>query len=342
VSLHGNTLTQLLSTLTFPHGFASECPPLTPRCISAIARRMTMDVLVIGEALIDLYCLDGATPRRMDAAGTLHRYLGGAPANFAVGCTRLGLETALVTRVGADPMGRFLLGLLRQEGVNTERIVSAPGAKTGMSLISVSNGERSFDFYGAPSADAQITPGDIGAAINARVLHFGSNTLVAEPAASTTRQAIALAKASGARVSCDLNVRRYRWADEAHMREQLAFCVENSDFLKVSDDEFEFITDQRDLDAIAQALLARGPQLVALTLGAQGARLYTKDAQAAGPTLATQITDTTGAGDAFWAGCMASFLGPKGLDLHAALTLGSQNAAAVIAKVGAVTGALRI
>lgn len=303
---------------------------------------MNLDVLVVGEALIDLYCLDGATARRMDEAGTLHRYLGGAPANFAVGCTRLGLNAALVTRVGADPMGRFLLGLLHNEGVNTDRVIATPGCKTGMSLISVSNGERSFDFYGAPSADVQSTPEDLGASLNARVLHFGSNTLVSEPSASATRHAIALAKAAGALVSCDLNVRRYRWTDPSRMREQLAVCVESSDYLKVSDDEFEFVTEQTELDAIAKDLLSRGPRLVALTLGAKGARLYTHETQAAIPTLATQITDTTGAGDAFWAGCMATFLGPNGEDLQAALQLGSRNAAAVIAQIGAVTGALRI
>ncbi|MCC6807041.1 MAG: carbohydrate kinase [Deltaproteobacteria bacterium] len=305
---------------------------------------MTLDVLVVGEALIDLYCLDAGVPRRMDEAGTLARFLGGAPANFTVGCARLGLQTALVTRVGQDPMGRYLLRLLRDEGVDTERVRSAVGAKTGMSLVSVHGGERSFDFYGAPSADTQLDPSDIGERIDARALHFGSNTLVVDPGLATTKRAIAMAKRDGVTVSCDLNVRRYRWSSEAVMREQLDFATRAADWLKVSDDEIAFVSKEKDYDAVAKDLLSRGPSLVALTLGKDGARLYTKEEQRVLPTLAERIVDTTGAGDAFWAGCVAVFLRAQainGATLEAALRRGSENAAAVIAQVGAVTGALK-
>jgi fructokinase len=292
------------------------------------------DVFVVGEALVDLYCVADGRPRRMDEPGVLERHLGGAPANFSVGCARLGLSVALATRVGADPMGRLLLRWLRDERVDTSGVRAAAGHKTGLSLVSVSEaGERSFDFYGAPSADMLVHPDDLGAALDARILHFGSNTLIVDPGLGATRRAVEMARREGAIVSCDLNVRRYRWSDEAAMRAQLGWACDHADWLKVSDDELPFVVGHTDPDRAAVELLARGPKIVAVTLGPDGALLYMSGRREHHNTLATQIVDTTGAGDAFWAGCVAALT--KSDDLQAALHLGSQTAAACIARVGA-------
>lgn len=298
-----------------------------------------LDLLVVGEALIDVYCVIDGRPRPIDELGPLERHLGGAPTNFAVGCRRSGARVGLVTRVGDDPHGRLLLRLLRAEGVDTTRVRSGVG-KTGMSMVSVSEtGERSFDFYGSPSADMHIEPADLGERTGARVLHFGSNTLIIDPGRAATLQAIAMARTEGAVVSCDLNVRRYRWPDEATLRAALQLAVSRCDWLKVSDEELVYITGALPIDEAATALLAMGPSLVAITCGADGAHLYTKEEKVSHASLARAIVDTTGCGDAFWAGCVTTLLQHTRLDTAAltrAVSAGSTQAARCIAKIGAV------
>lgn len=298
-----------------------------------------MDILVVGEALLDIYCMAGGRPRRIDELGSLERHIGGAPTNFAVGCQRAGLSVALVTRVGQDPMGRHLLRLLADEGIDVSRIRSAANGQTGLSFVSVSeDGERSFDFYGGRSADMLIEPGDLGAKLDARVLHIGSNTLTAEPCSQATRRAVAMAREERALVSCDLNIRRYRWASEAMMQEQLSWIIAQCDWLKISDDEVAQVLGHRRYDEAATTLLSRGPKLVAITCGPDGAHLYRKGDHGEVEhvhhrTLATTIVDTTGAGDAFWAGCVAALLSSD--DLQAAAKRGSECAAQCIGKIGA-------
>ena len=304
------------------------------------------DVICLGEMLVDTYCLDGASGRAvaLDADGLLLRCCGGAPANFAVGVQRLGFATRLISRVGDDAMGRFLLRRAAEEGLQTGSVRVVPGQKTGISFISIDpNGERTFDFYGAPSADLQIGAHDVRAnlPLRGRLLHFGSNTLILDDGLLGTKAAIDSARAQGLRVSCDLNVRLYRWDDSTRMRERLAFAVAHADWLKVAEEELQFVCSLSDIDAAAKDLLSRGPSLVAITSGAAGATVYDRTgAKHWHPTLAKQIVDTTGAGDAFWSGCVASLLVDE-TALVRALRLGSENAAACIAAVGATTGLLR-
>ena len=152
-----------------------------------------MDILTIGEVLIDL------TQTGKDARGIpqFAANPGGAPANLAVAASRLGAQTAFIGKVGADAFGRYLKEVLAENKVDVSGMAVDADHPTTMAVVSVdATGERDFSFYRSANADVMLCKEDISdeALKAAKIVHFGSVSLTADPSRTATRDGSARAK----------------------------------------------------------------------------------------------------------------------------------------------------
>lgn len=268
------------------------------------------DVLCTGELLIDFVPSGPGTD--LQSATGFCKAAGGAPANVATGLARLGVSSAFMGQVGADGFGRFLAATLAEAGVDVAPLRFTHAAPTMLAFVSLAaDGDREFLFYRNPSADMLFAPEDVDeAAIRAaRILHFGSIGLIAEPCRAATLYALSVARRHGLRISYDPNLRLALWPSEDAARDGLRLGLQHASIVKISEDEVRFLTGQGDPVEGARALWHDGLALMAVTRGGDGCLWLTRDAQGAVPAFPVVAVDATGAGDAFMAGLLACLLG---------------------------------
>ena len=284
---------------------------------------MSHDIITLGEALIDLPATQSGVSLA-DAPG-FAKVPAGAPANTAAAAAALGLRAAFVSKVGDDPFGVSIQQTFERLGVDTSHFLRDPAARTGLAFVSVMpGGERDFLFYFDPARDFALRPGELDATWlgTTRVLHFGSISRIGEPGRSATREAVRLARAGGALVSYDPNLRRRLWPSAEAMRAEALAGFADADVVKISAEELAFLYLDAPEEAAATARLFQSfprPRLVAVTDGPLGCRGYTRAGEFAdAPGFKVAFVDATGAGDSFTAGLLA-FLLAQGPDLNAAL-----------------------
>ncbi|NWF70711.1 MAG: fructokinase [Chloroflexi bacterium] len=264
-----------------------------------------MSIVCFGELLIDFVALEhGVTVG--EASGFI-KAPGGAPANVAVAVQRLGHPAAFMGQVGDDPFGHYLVGVLESNGVDVSGMTFAPEARTALAFVSLRlDGERSFMFYRHPSADMLLRPQDLKLDVMAgkRIFHFGSISMIGEPSRSATLKAVQHAVAQGMFVSYDPNLRLALWPDADAARAGMKIGLEYARFVKVSEEELEFLTGGND----AAALWCGAMQVLVVSRGAQGASIYTRTAHYDVPSFNVSAVDTTGAGDAFVAAMLVGIL----------------------------------
>lgn len=259
-----------------------------------------LNLFSIGEILIDFIPHQkGIALKDVDS---FTRVPGGAPANVAAAVAKFGGTASLITKVGQDAFGDFLLEQLTKAGVRTDKIARTKEANTGLAFVSLrEDGERDFSFYRNPSADLLLEASEVHADWfqQGDVLHFGSVDLVDSPMKRAHVKAIGAAKMNGAIISFDPNVRLPLWDSPKQCRETIQEFIPTAHIVKISDDELEFITGIAD-ESIAIASLFTGDVLaVVLTRGAKGANLYVQNEKYASAGYSVKVEDTTGAGDAF-------------------------------------------
>ncbi|GBF11490.1 aminoimidazole riboside kinase [Tepidibacillus sp. HK-1] len=256
---------------------------------------MKKGVISLGEALIDFIPVDQTNT-------TYQKNPGGAPANVAVGLSRLGVKSVFLGKVGNDALGKFLKETLHYYGVDVSSMYLTDEAHTGLVLVTLAeNGERSFEFYIKPSADLFLKDSEISEEIfeKSKIFHFGSITLTREPAKSATIKAIQLAKEKGLIVSFDPNLRLGLWQSKEQAREEIISMLPAVDLLKISEEELEFITGENEINTGIQQLKKYRIPLVFITLGEKGSYTVVNDNIIHVPAMKVNAVDTTGAGDAF-------------------------------------------
>ena len=175
--------------------------------------------------------------------------------------------------VGDDGFGRFLSGTLRDAGVDVGPLRSSGAARTALAFVSLRpDGEREFLFYRSPSADMLMTPDDVDetAIAAARAFHFGSISLIAEPARSATLAAVALARRHGKLVTYDPNLRLALWPDAEAARAGLRAGLAEAEIVKIGVEELHFLTGESDPAAAARRLWHPRLRLLAITRGSEG------------------------------------------------------------------------
>ena len=256
-----------------------------------------MSILSFGELLIDFVALEmGVTVG--DASGFV-KAPGGAPANVAAAVARLGYPSAFMGQVGDDPFGRHLADVLAAENVNIDGLTFSREARTALAFVSnTADGDRSFMFYRHPSADMLMKPDDVDTAIIDRcnIFHYGSITLIHEPARSALLMALDQAVAGDKFISYDPNLRLPLWESAAAAKAGLRSGLDFANLLKISEEELTFLTDDDDVASLWRDRM----ELICVTYGAKGAIIYRRDGtRIAHDGYAVRAIDTTGAGDAF-------------------------------------------
>ena len=256
--------------------------------------------VVAGEALIDLV-------QRAD--GALAPFVGGGPFNTARALGRLGQATAFVGCVSRDGFGRRIAEALAADGVGLdERLRTERPTSLAMAELDDA-GRATYRFYFAGTSAEALEPDAALASLPARVcaLHVGSLGLVLEPLAQAV-EALVERVSGAALVMVDPNVRPSLRRDPAEHAARLARIVARSDVVKVSDEDLEVLAPSVPPREAAQALLAQGPKLVLLTLGAKGAIAFGGFGAHAVAAPQVAVVDTIGAGDAFSGAWLARWL----------------------------------
>lgn len=269
-------------------------------------------LFTMGEMLIDFIALQKKSD--LKEVTTFEKAPGGAPANVAVAVSKCGVPSAVITQLGQDAFGDYLIDVLHENGVNTSYIKRTTKANTGLAFVSVAeNGERDFSFYRKPSADLLLEASEIKSDWFQEndYLHFGSVDLVESPMKESHRRAIQFVKSKQGIISFDPNVRLPLWHDSEACRQAILEFLPLANIVKISDEELTFITGEENEEKALQSLFVGDVQIVLYTKGSHGASILTKENSFDQPGYCVCVEDTTGAGDAFAGGFLYTLLHNK-------------------------------
>ena len=288
---------------------------------------LPLDVITIGRASVDLYGQQIGT--RLEDIGSFAKSVGGCPTNIAVGTARLGLKSALVTRVGNEQMGRFIREQLIREGVETRGVVTDPERLTALVLLSVES-DHSFPliFYRDNCADSALSEADIDEAFigSARSVLVTGTHFSKPHSDAAQRKAMAIAKANGAKVILDIDYRpnlwglaghdagdsRYIASDKvsAHMKTVLADC----DLIVGTEEEVLIASGESDLLSALRTIRSLSSGTIVLKRGPMGCIVYdgpisdNLEDGIVGQGFPIEVYNVLGAGDAFMSGFLRGWL----------------------------------
>ena len=286
-----------------------------------------LDLIAIGRVSVDLYGQQIGSP--LEGVSTFAKAVGGCPANIAIGAARLGLKSALITRVGDEPMGRFVSEQLAREGVDARGVRVDPQRLTSLVLLSVHD-EHTFPliFYRDNCADSALCEDDIDehfVASSRAVLVTGTHFSVPE-AAKAQRKAIEVARAHGGRVILDIDYRPNLWgigghgagesryARSARVTRELASVLPDCDLIVGTEEELHVAAGLEDTLEALRHIRAFSSAVIVCKRGAEGCIVFAgriPDALGDGLVAAgmgVEIYNVLGAGDAFLAGFLRGYL----------------------------------
>ena len=265
------------------------------------------DVVALGELLIDF------TDNGLSNQGnpTFEANPGGAPCNVLAMLRKLGRNVAFIGKVGNDGFGKQLAEVVTAAGIDTRGLKWDDEVHTTLAVVhTLPGGDRDFSFYRNPGADMMLTEEELPLDMleNCRIFHFGTLSMTHEGVRKATLKAIEVAKASGALISFDPNLRPPLWNTLEDARVQIDKGLSLCDILKIADNEIEFMTGETDFDKGAAILQEKYPNIKILnvTAGAEGSYSYSCGHRVFVPgfTLGGTI-ETTGAGDTFCASVLS-------------------------------------
>jgi 5-dehydro-2-deoxygluconokinase len=306
----------------------------------------------MGRSSIDLYSNQIGAP--FPEIESFSAYVGGSPTNVCVGAQRLGLKTALLTAVGEDPVGEFILAFLRQEGVVTRYIPEKAGARSSAVMLGIQPPDRfPLVFYRDNCADIQLDIDDVMATpvADAQVFLFAGTNLSQEPCRSATLMAAEKARQARAKVVLDVDFRPGQWHDVRAFGVAVRSALRLVDVLIATEGELHAAlmldknqmllshsqeSDTRvggDTARAIKTLLGMGPQALILKVGGEGAQVHLKTGRMIPvPGFAVKVQNILGAGDAFAAGFLYGYV--NGWEWQRAARLGNACGAIVVTKHG--------
>ncbi|KAM3094710.1 carbohydrate kinase family protein [Phormidesmis sp. 146-35] len=263
-------------------------------------------VICLGEILFDR--ISNQPGRSLEAVNSWTSYPGGAPANVACALPKLGTPSAFVGCVGQDEMGRSLVELLNSIPVDTTGIQYHPTAPTRTVMVLRSEtGDRSFVAFGdqrnsAEFADTHLQASQLPSALfeSADFLVLGTLELAYFDSRAAIARALELAEQFFVKVVLDVNWRPVFWSDQNAAPPMIHELIKRVDFLKLADEEAQWLFDTTDPGAIAHRIGTLEGVLV--TAGEQGAAYCLGDNEGKIPAFEIDVEETTGAGDSFVAG----------------------------------------
>lgn len=310
------------------------------------------DLITMGRSSIDLYANDVGAP--FPDIKSFAAYVGGSPTNIAVGARRLGLHAAVLTAVGEDPVGDFVLSFLNHEGVVTRFITRKPGTRTSAVVLGIEPPDKfPLVYYRDNCADNQLSIDDVLATPvqQSKVFEFSGTGLSREPSRSANLFAAERARAAGATVVLDLDFRPNQWHDPRAFGVTVRSALRLVDIVLGTEDECKAVTltDPRqvdvqhsqisgarvagDLEGTVRDMLEAGPKLVVVKRGEKGATLFPKGAAGQDvPGFPVEVYNVLGAGDAFAAGFIYGLV--QGWDWYRSARMGNAAGAIVVTRHG--------
>lgn len=255
-----------------------------------------LDILCLGEPMAEFAEIGADGGPALWRAG-----VGGDVSNVAVAAARQGMRAGVATRLGRDAFGDDVLEFWSQEGIDADAVERDPDAPTGLYFIRQTPDGHVFEYRRAGSAASRLSPRALPeqAIRETRILHAsGISQAISETAEEAVDAAMALARAAGAAISFDPNLRLKLWPlDRA--RVAIDRAIGAADIALPGLDDARKLTGLDAPEQIALRYLELGPQVVALTLGADGALIATAERMATIPSPPAEAVDASGAGDCF-------------------------------------------
>ncbi|MBP1326506.1 5-dehydro-2-deoxygluconokinase [Leucobacter exalbidus] len=263
-------------------------------------QRRPDDVLVMGRLGVDVYPLQGGVG--LEDVTSFGKYLGGSAANVSVAAARYGHNSALISRVGNDPFGKYLLRELDRLGVDPREVKTDPQYSTPVTFCEIfPPDDFPLYFYREPKApDLEIAPADLDAAAieNAKILWLTVTGLSQEPSRAAHHAALAI-RGRRAHTILDLDYRPMFWADPAEASAQVAQALEGVTVAVGNKEECEVAVGETDPDRAADALLERGIELAIVKQGPKGVMAKTRNERVEVPPHFVDVVNGLGSGDAF-------------------------------------------
>jgi 5-dehydro-2-deoxygluconokinase len=292
----------------------------------------SLDLIAIGRASVDLYGQQIGS--RLEDVASFAKSVGGCPANIAIGTARLGLRSALITRVGAEQMGGFIREQLAREGVATDGVRTDERRLTGLVLLAVQNeGVSPMTFYRSDCADMALDESDIdeGLIARARAIVVTGTHFSRALAAAAQSKAIALAKAHGGKVVFDIDYRPNLWGLGGHaagferyvkseaVSERLKPVLPSCDLIVGTEEEIMIAGGADGVREALKAIRAVSGADIVLKRGALGCIVYEGpipddlERGVVGRGFPIEVFNVLGAGDAFMSGFLRGWLGGEDL-----------------------------
>ncbi len=288
------------------------------------------DVLAVGEILIDMISADYDDDFEGD---TYHKFFGGAPSNIAINVRKLGIQSLVASAVGNDGFGSFLLKKLSQADIDT-RYIQQVGYSTSMVVVTKSKASPIPIFYRGADYHLEYSPRIEEAVLNSKIVHFSCWPISMEPVRQTIEKVIEVARENQILVGFDPNYHPMIWQKGQDGVEYVKSIISMVDIVKPSEDDAERLFGKDTYHNQIDKFLDLGAKLVVMTLGKEGAIISNGKETIKLDSLATEVVDTTGAGDAFWSGFYTALVG--GYEIREALNLGFAVSAYKLKHMGAV------
>ena len=286
----------------------------------------TLDVICIGRSSVDLY--GGQVGGRLEDMSSFAKYIGGSPTNISIGCARLGLKSALVTGVGDEHMGRFIVEQLTREGVDTSHVKTDPDRLTALVILGIrDNAQFPLIFYRQDCADMAIQEADIdpdfiasAKAVLVTGTHFSTDHV-----AGASFAAMRLARQSGRKVVFDIDYRPNLWALGGHgdgenrfaestrITAHLQTVLPHCDLIVGTEEEWHIAGGSTDTIAALQAARAMTNATLVCKRGALGCVVFEGgvtgwDDGVSAPVREIEVFNVLGAGDGFMSGFLYGWL----------------------------------
>lgn len=301
----------------------------------------SIDVTALGELLID-FTESGVSPQ---GNPLLEENSGGAPCNVLAMLSKLDRKTAFIGKVGSDSFGSRLKKAVSDAGIDTRGLVTDNNVNTTLAFVhTLANGDRDFSFYRNLGADMMLTAEEINEELvrDCKIFHFGTLSMTADCCRTATETAVTAAKKAGAIISFDPNIREPLWDSLDSAMERTVWGLKNCDILKISDNEIEWLTGEKDYRKAAAELKKQySIPLILVSLGENGSLAFSDTACAEMPSFKVRTIETTGAGDTFCA-CVLNYVLENGLkdftsaELEKMLRFANAAAAIVTTRKGAL------
>lgn len=295
------------------------------------------DIVLIGRATIDFN--PNELNRTLDKVETFSMYLGGSPANLAVGINKLGNKVGFIGCVSDDQFGDFIINYFNERGIDTTQMTRAKnGEKLGLTFTEISSPTDSqILMYRNQAADLMITPQDVSEEYiaDSKILLISGTALAASPSREACLLALRYAKKHGVKVIFDVDYREYTWKSKEDISIYYSIVASQSDIVIGSREEID-LTEGLPEDSgiadheLAEKYIASGSKIVIIKHGKKGSIGYTADQHAYKvESYHIKLLKSFGGGDAYGSAFIHGLL--HGWEVPKALQYGTAHAAMVVA-----------